>query len=321
MAHPRGNTYTVTPSRILIVEDDEVTARFISHMVDDMGEVQIARNGREAISMAKDKHFDIVLLDAVMPGMSGFEVCKTLKEDPDFFDLPIIFVTSHTDIESETRALENGAVDFISKPPNPTVVRARVKSHLALKHRTDQLNRLASVDSLTGLANRRAFDIALEQEWRRACRSGTPLSLLMIDIDHFKRFNDLHGHLAGDDCLRAVSAKLAVQAKRPGELVTRYGGEEFAVILPACDMDAALHLAEMIREGVSKIRIPFVTAAKAPIVTISIGVASRFPGGAGACSKERDHLAGAWELVKAADSALFEAKRAGRNRVVPAQPA
>jgi len=320
-----------SPARILIVDDDAGTVRQLGQMVGGMGEIFFASDGSRAINMVREKQPDLMLLDMVMPGMSGYEVCKIIKDDPDFYDLPILFVTSNTDIESETKALEAGAVDYISKPPNPKVVRARVKTHLALKQRSDQLHRLASVDSLTGLANRRAFDIALDQECRRAYRSGSPLSLFMIDIDDFKRFNDQYGHLTGDDCLRAVGAKLASLARRPGELVARYGGEEFAVILPASDMDIALRLGELMRQSVSTILVPSVTARATPMVTISIGVACRMPGsvstglvlpgGARACLLDRGNRSGALELVGAADAALYEAKRCGKNTVVGAMSA
>lgn len=315
----------VSRPRILIVEDDVCAAHYLFHIVRDLGIVSFAGNGEEAVSLVREYLPDIVLLDAIMPGMSGYEVCRIIKDDPKFFDLPILFVTGLTDVASETRGLEAGAVDFISKPPNPPIVRARVKSQLALKRRSDQLHRLASLDRLTGLANRRAFDVALEQELRRACRSGSALSLIMADIDHFKCFNDRHGHLAGDDCLRMVAAVLTSLAKRPGEVAARYGGEEFAVILPACDMESALHVAEMIREAVSKMRVP---AAEEHLVTVSIGVASH-PGSAppatgdlswspGACRTQHGNPAKAVGLVRAADAALYEAKRGGRNKVVSA---
>ncbi len=318
-------TKPAPPARLLVVDDHIDTIRLMIAILDGLGEVFFATNGADALTMVREHRPDLVLLDAEMPGMDGFALCTAIKSDPLFADLPIIFITAHTDVEIETTALDLGAVDFINKPPSPAIVRARVKTHLTLKQRTDELHRLASVDGLTGIANRRAFDGALEQEWRRACRSMTPLSLLMIDVDYFKRFNDLYGHQAGDDCLRTIAGDLAVLARRPGEMVARYGGEEFAAILPSCDGAAAVIFAEKMRAGVAARRIPHATSDIGPDVTISIGVATLFL----ACGANKVQHSpwsqpcpvvatcrdGAAALITGADCALYEAKRGGRNRV------
>jgi diguanylate cyclase (GGDEF)-like protein len=279
----------------------------------------------QAIEMVRDVRPDLILLDAEMPGMDGFAVCAAIKSDPLFADLPILFVTAHADVDIETTALDLGAVDFIAKPLSPAIVKARVRTHLALKQRTDELHRLAGVDGLTGIANRRTFDSALDHEWRRACRSKSPLSLLLMDVDHFKRFNDHYGHQAGDDCLRSVASALAAASRRPGEVVARYGGEEFAVILPACDQEAALGFAEKLRASVVALQIPHAASDTASEVTISIGVANLtldcialgkdHPGWSGPCPTVDTCREGAETLIAAADAALYEAKRAGRNRI------
>ncbi|MDO8605899.1 MAG: diguanylate cyclase [Phaeospirillum sp.] len=289
--------------RLLIIDDETGTIRLLTRILQDFGEIFFATSGEDGLAMVRRDQPDLVLLDAEMPGMSGFDVCAAIKCDPAFADLPILFVTAHSDMESETRALDLGAVDFITKPLSPPIVRARVRTHLTLKQRTDLLHRLAAVDGLTGIANRRSFDAALEQEWRRACRAGTPLSLLMIDVDHFKRYNDHYGHQAGDDCLRAVAAALAEIARRPGEVVARYGGEEFAVILPACGLDPARSLAERLREEVAARHLPHAASGTAAEVSVSIGVASL--GGDDAVQA----------LIAQADAALYRAKHGGRNRV------
>jgi PleD family two-component response regulator len=225
--------HNARPFRLLVVDDDVGAVRLLTSVVQEFGEVFFATNGEDAVAMVFDKRPDLVLLDAEMPGMDGFAACEAIKRDPVFADLPILFVTAHSDMDIETTALGLGAVDFITKPISPPIVKARVKTHLALKQRTDELHRLAGVDGLTGIANRRTFDTALDNEWRRACRAKSPMSLLMIDVDHFKRYNDHYGHQAGDDCLRTVAGALAAALHRSGELVARYGGEEFAIILPA----------------------------------------------------------------------------------------
>ncbi len=235
--------------------------------------------------------------------------------------MPIIFLTVLDDVDSEVRAIEMGGRDFITKPFNPVVVRARIANCLALKRRNDQLSSLTMVDGLTDVANRRAFDAALDREWRRSCLTRTPLSLLMIDVDHFKEFNDAHGHLAGDDCLRKIAAVVAAAARRPGDLAARYGGEEFALLLPACERDQAIRLADSVRQTVSDIAIPHVGLIGGLRVKISVGVASlspigeapdEHPDGAGLHGMREPTSA---DLVKLADDALYQAKKAGRNTV------
>jgi diguanylate cyclase (GGDEF)-like protein len=317
-------------ARLLVVDDEIGTIRLLSSIVQGFGEVFFATNGRDALAMARDKRPDLVLLDAEMPEMDGFAVCAALKQDPEFVDLPILFVTAHSDVAMETRALGLGAVDFISKPLSPAIVQARVKTHLLLKQRTDALHRLATVDGLTGLANRRTFDTTLNAEWRRACRTQVPLSLLMIDVDYFKRYNDHYGHQAGDECLRAVAQALAATTLRSGELAARYGGEEFAVILPGCDARAAIGFADKVQAKLAALAIPHAASDVARVLTLSIGITT-FPQNAVADNTlwtdktgiDLEESVGA--LMAAADKALYLAKRAGRNRacaapLVPPEP-
>ncbi|RAU22393.1 diguanylate cyclase response regulator [Paramagnetospirillum kuznetsovii] len=319
------------PARVLIVDDDPGTIRLLGKIIEDFGDIFFATSGAEALAMVRERQPDLMLLDAEMPDMTGFEVCETIKRDPIFADLPILFVSAHTDMESETKALELGAVDFISKPPSPPVVRARVRTHLNLKLRTDQLHRLASVDGLTGIANRRSFDTTLEEEWRRTCRAKTPLCLLLIDVDHFKRYNDHYGHQAGDQCLRTIAAALAGCLHRPGDLLARYGGEEFAAVLPACSLDDAAKLAEKMRQAVAALHLPHAASETGAEVSISLGAAtlslgcqtkgSDYPTWSGACPDSQDCHGGIAALIAAADAGLYRAKAAGRNRVVLAASA
>jgi diguanylate cyclase (GGDEF)-like protein len=196
------------------------------------------------------------------------------------------------------------------KPPSPPIVRARVRTQLILRERSRQLLRLASIDGLTGLANRRSFDETLDQEWRRARRNRTPLSLALIDIDFFKRYNDHYGHQAGDDCLKTVATTLAHAAERPGEIVARYGGEEFAVVLPQCDAATARALAEKMRRRVTELALPHAGSPVKGQVTISCGVATL----SGEGDPARD-LPDEGALIAAADQALYAAKAAGRDQV------
>ncbi|MEP9356013.1 diguanylate cyclase [Xanthobacter sp. KR7-65] len=315
---------SLLPARILIIDDDVGTIRWLSAAVKGMAEVFFATSGDAGIAMARSRAPDLILLDAEMPDLDGFAVCRILKSDPAFSDVPIIFVTAHSDPHIEEAALDLGAVDFITKPSSAAIVKARVRSHLALKQKTDELRRLATVDPLTGASNRRAMDACLSTEWRRACRSRSNLALILVDVDHFKRFNDHYGHQAGDECLRATAAALMRTVRRPGEMVARYGGEEFAVILPDCDEANALRMAERLRQAVIALHIPHAGSETEPRVTVSLGIAGgpsdwgqivftsvgeSEPEGDIAMSKR-----GPEQLIAAADLALYAAKRQGRNQ-------
>jgi diguanylate cyclase (GGDEF)-like protein len=313
----------MTPEpNILIVDDDPSAIQVLHNALQGLGKIRYATGGRNALALLAEHPCDLVLLDAHMPEMDGFATCQALRQD--YPDLPVLFVTADHDFATEVRALETGARDFISKPVNPPVVRARVGVHLQLKTLYDRLRDLNSRDPLTGVANRRALNERVAQEWRRATRHRQPLGLLMIDIDHFKRYNDCYGHLQGDECLRQVTQVLTETATRTGELVARYGGEEFAVLLPGNDTAAAVALAEQIRAAVGRRAIPHACSDTAPQVTLSLGAASVRPlvpphdQGASPTPPDAPGEAGlhlARELFDRADRALYAAKAAGRNQV------
>lgn len=189
---------------ILLVDDDPRTIQILARILAQSGNLRFATNGQEALRLARESVPDLVLLDAEMPGLSGFQVCAAMKADPALSDVPVVFVTGHSDSTFEVAAFELGAVDFISKPVSAPLVLARVQTQLRVKRLTDELRRVATTDGLTGVANRRQFDDVLGREWLRARRAGDPMALLMIDVDHFKLYNDRYGHPAGDSCLRKV---------------------------------------------------------------------------------------------------------------------
>jgi diguanylate cyclase (GGDEF)-like protein len=268
-------------------------------------QVFMATSGVQALALCRDNPPDLVLLDIVMPGMDGFEVCTRLKTDENTRNIPVIFVTAYTDAIQETRGLEVGAVDFISKPVNPAVVRARVKTHITLKLQSDVMRQLVFLDGLTGVYNRRYFDQQLAMEMARSVRNQSPLALIMLDVDFFKRYNDHYGHLAGDDCLRQIATTLKEGLRRPADLVARYGGEEFACILPETEFSDAMSLARDLEWRVRDKKIPHARSDAGPVVTISVGVSGR--GG--------NHPAAASTLLSEADAQLYQAKNAGRARV------
>ncbi|RYY84855.1 MAG: diguanylate cyclase, partial [Comamonadaceae bacterium] len=228
-------------ARVLVVDDHDINVRLLQATLDAEHDVQVATDGEQALAACRLQAPDLVLLDVMMPGMDGFEVCRRLKADAATRDIPVIFITALGDEQAETKGLGAGAVDFISKPIRPRVVRARVHTHLTVKRQADLLRSLVYVDGLTGLCNRRSFDESLARECGRATRAGSPLSVALVDVDLFKRYNDHYGHQAGDDCLRRVADAMASCLQRPGDVCARYGGEEFAWVLPDTDLEGALH--------------------------------------------------------------------------------
>ena len=242
----------------------------------------------------------------MMPEMDGYEVCRRLKQNPETMHIPVIFVTTRRSNEDEAFGLNLGAVDYILKPFSIPVVKARVRTHLQLKLRTDKLEALAMIDGLTGIANRRNFDQTIQQEWRKAQRTLGHLSLIMIDIDEFKAYNDNYGHGAGDECLRLVAGAIESTMRRPGDFVGRYGGEEFVVLLPECDLDGALEMAENIRIKIKDLSIPHAFSKTTDHVTVSLGCKSM----------QYESGTSPTDLLQKADQALYLAKEQGRDRVV-----
>ena len=295
----------VDTQKILIVDDIPSNIQVLNETLRGEYRIFFATSGRDALKLAAEVQPDLILLDVMMPEMDGREVCRWLKAEPLLRDIPVVFVTAMAQEDDEATGLELGAVDYITKPFNPALVRLRVRNHLELKRQRDLLARLSSLDGLTGVANRRAFDDTLDREWRRAARAGSELALIMIDIDHFKAYNDRYGHLAGDDCLRRVARTLAATSVRPADFLARFGGEEFACVLPETDAAGARFLAEKMRRAVGELAVPHVASPSAHHVSISLGVATARPS-PGDLPKT---------LLEKADSMLYLAKDLGRNRV------
>jgi diguanylate cyclase (GGDEF)-like protein len=298
-------------AKLLLVDDSPTNLRLLGEILSSEYDILVATSGEAALEIAWDPEPpDLILLDVKMPGMDGYTACKILKEDNATRNIPIIFITAVEGSLAETKGFELGAVDYITKPYSAPVVRARVRTQVTLKEHTHLLESLAFLDGLTGIANRRQFDQVLEKEWRRMLRRNAPLSLLLIDIDHFKSFNDHYGHGAGDDCLRLVAQTIAGVIRRPGDLAARYGGEEFAVILPETDEKGAHAVAETMRAAINMLKHPHAMSPVADHITVSIGTASGIP------SLDETEKG----LVNAADRALYRAKTAGRNQVCVEPP-
>lgn len=290
---------------VLVVDDTPLNIRILIETLGDEFDVDFANSGQEALEMVAENVPDLILMDIQMPDMDGFAVCKALKANPLSQGIPLIFITAMSQQEDEIHGLELGAVDYITKPFNPTVTRLRVRNQLELKRLRDVQTSLALLDGLTALPNRRAYDDCINREWHRALRNRTKLSMVMIDIDHFKNYNDLHGHLEGDDCLKKVATTLAGSVVRTGDFVARYGGEEFVCILPDTDEEGAYTAAERMRQSIELLDIPHGASQVSPHVTVSLGCATIEPA---------QNLAPEL-LATMADRMLYMAKHAGRNRV------
>jgi len=294
---------------ILIVDDQATVLQSLYQLFKDSHEVFVATSGIQALNLVKVNPPDLILLDMVMPGMTGMEVCRQLKEDPETQNIPVIFLTANCSVDDEARALDAGAADFISKPFNPRIVTVRVNTQLRLKAKSDLLRRIARTDALTGLSNRRHFNSTLNREWRRCARSSLPISLVFIDVDFFKRFNDIYGHPMGDYCLSSVATAMKSRMWRPADLLARFGGEEFVCLLPETPLEGATHKAQELEASVRALAIAHEGSGVAPVVTISLGVAAAQPA----------HGDDPRALVDAADRMLYEAKAGGRGQVRSAQ--
>lgn len=311
--------------KVMVVEDSRVTMKALSNYLGRMGinNLLTATTGQAAIEIFRNNRPDIILLDAILPDIDGFDIAKQMR-DMERGDewTAIIFLTSMAKDEDLARGIEVGGDDYLMKPISEVVLKAKMRAMRRLVemqrslvevtqelHEANrELQRLSTTDGLTGIANRRFFDELVVREWRRCTRMKQPISLVMIDVDHFKKYNDNYGHQAGDECLRAVAAQVARASPRASDLAARYGGEEFVLVLGETTIDGAKWVANLIRQHVADLNMPHI-ASPLQRVTISCGAASIMP---------RDDLP-LETLLKSADSALYQAKAQGRNTVACAE--
>ncbi|HYD97566.1 MAG TPA: diguanylate cyclase [Noviherbaspirillum sp.] len=313
--------------RVLLVDDQAIIGEAVRRMVSTEADIQFLAvlDARQALPTALEWKPTVILQDLVMHDTDGFEVVQQFRANPATRDIPIIMLSSKEDAHTKAQGFSAGANDYLVKLPAPLELLARLRYHSsAYRSRLERdaafhalresermlaelnvrLQRLAELDGLTGIANRRRFDEVLASEWQRAQRTRRPLSLLLCDIDYFKLYNDTHGHLAGDQCLKKVAEILAGNLRRPADLAARYGGEEFALILPETDADGAVAVGEACRRQLEALSLPNQPAPPGRIVTLSVGAASVVP------------VAGSnpATLVDIADRALYDAKDRGRNQ-------
>ena len=296
---------------ILLVDDDSMVVRILSRILSDFAPLRFATSGRAALKLARDSTPDLVLLDVDMPVLSGFEVCKAFKSDPALAEVPIIFITSHESAQLEAKGLELGAADFISKPPHAPLVLARVRTYQRLKMLSDTVRSAVKMDFLTGAVTRRELEKALTQEWLRAQRSAAPLALLLADIEGFTAYNAEFGEEKGDDCLKSVAEILRSAAHRPTDVLGRYAGGKFALLLPETGAQGASTVAQRAIDSVGDLQILH-AATIGGRVTLSVGGGCRDS----SCSSTWNAAAGAVpnDLIAAAEQSLKSARSAGSNQ-------
>lgn len=293
---------------VLIVDDEIANIEIMNAILEDEFEVCFATSGEEALKVAKAVLPDLILLDVIMPGIDGYEVCRRIKKEPMLADVPLVFSTGLGDEDAEALGLELGAIDYITKPVQPAILRARVRNHVELKQLRDRLAKMAVTDALTGLSNRRHLEQVLQTETARLSLTNDWLSFIMLDIDFFKSFNDAYGHPVGDRCIAMVAAALNRAVRLTANVSARYGGEEFACVLPQVDPETALEVAADIQTQIRSLEIPHTASSVSPHVTVSVGIASA------RCAPGM--TPDLW--VQSADAQLYVSKSEGRNRIAAA---
>ena len=288
---------------ILVIDDDRVLTTLLDGILNSIGTVLIANTGPDGLTLAREQQPDLILLDVQMPGQDGFDIISELKTDPTVRHIPVIFITGEVIPEIESHCLEAGGADYIAKPVNPRVLKARARTHLLIKQQADMLADLSFRDALTGALNRGAFDESLASECARAAWKHRPVALLIVDVDDFAAYNRMYGHVAGDDVLAAIAHVLLPEASRPGDVVARVGGDTFAVLLPETQPAEAAEIADRMCSAVRGLGLRHHGSAASDQVTVSIGVAGS------------QGQPGASALMTAAEAQVRRAKISGRNQV------
>lgn len=291
--------------KVLIVDDSALQAAHLKNILHDEYDITIAQTAEDGLRLAGIENFSLILLDVVMPGMDGFTLLKKLQEEIITQNVPVILITGLSDAANEQRGLILGAVDYITKPFNPMIVKARVNTHIKLYQYRKQIEQQSMTDQLTGIANRRGYEQNGISRWKEAVRLHAPLSICMFDIDRFKVYNDVFGHPAGDKVISAVAQTAASHLQRQTDFLARYGGEEFIAFLLGDSSEQAFGHLKKIRQAVENLHIPH-DPSVSEWVTVSIGGVTVIPG-----------TESSYDLyLKIADTMLYDTKKNGRNRVV-----
>ncbi len=293
-------------NKIMVVDDEQIFLNIMSAILEKEYHLILVNNSGQVMDKAITHTPDLILLDIMMPEINGFEVISALKSNEMTKDIPVMFVSSLCDVEDEEKGLQFGAVDYITKPFNAAIVRARIKTHIKMAEQRKLLERIALLDCLTEIPNRRSYLDKLSSEWETSLLNKTLLSLIILDVDYFKEYNDNYGHGMGDVALKQIAGTLSNTINRDSDLVARIGGEEFAVLLPETGTEDAHSLAERMRKNIENMQLPHQYSKVSDILTISAGGTTLIP----------DINTPEHKLFEKADQALYEAKKNGRNRVV-----
>ncbi|WP_286232829.1 GGDEF domain-containing response regulator [Thalassotalea sediminis] len=291
--------------KILIVDDEKANRKILKELLHDQAKIIFAKNGEQAIEFAKKHVPDLMLLDVVMPDRSGFEVIEVIKNDPVTKGVSVIFITGLANCSDEEKGFALGGCDYIYKPFNANIVTARIATHLELIQQRKMLDRIAHIDALTGLSNRRKLDITLKHELAAHKREHKPLTVAMLDVDYFKQYNDNYGHGAGDIALKKVAASFREVLNRPRDFVARYGGEEFTIILPDCNEQGAKLVLQKVFEALANKEIKHEFSDVGNLVTMSAGAVI--------VNCEQSHTVDS--VLQEADRLLYQAKHNGRHQV------
>lgn len=293
---------------LLIIDDDVVSISTLTSLFAKNFNIEIAQDGKSALQSIMLKDIDLVLSVVNSPIISGQELCTFVKNSQLTAHIPVMFLAEAPNLDEEDECLQMGAVDYIDKKIRPSILVSRVTNQMTMVAQQKKLAQVSCTDGLTGLANRMQLDTMLNKEWYAAVRGSHSIAALMIDIDHFKLFNDEFGHLEGDACLKMIASIIASSKRRERDLAARYGGEEFVLLLPFTDLKGAKQVAQELIESVKNRNIKSAKQASFPIVTVSIGISAFSP------TLKKNAASNPIDLIDKADINLFKAKQAGRNQ-------
>ena len=293
-------------SSVLVVDHEYLHIKTLTLILGKEYTIYAAKSGEAAIEVAEKYLPDLILLDVLMPGMDGYETITRLKSNPKTKNIPVIFITGLADEKDQVKGLEYDIVDYIAKPFNQKIVKLRIRNQIKIVNQMRAIEHLSRIDQLTNLPNRRYFIERMEAEWKVSVRKSLSLSLLILDIDYFKKYNDTYGYLQGDNAIREAAQIILRSIKRPNDFAARYGGEEFIVILPDTDKTGALNVAEHIRSNIESAVVTLHDKEDEPTkITVSVGLNTLTP-------QFGDSLD---SFISCADNALYVSKENGRNRV------
>jgi diguanylate cyclase (GGDEF)-like protein len=294
-----------TSGHVLIVDSSSLVLNTIYNVLSPEYRVECAMSGYEALEVLSTKAIDLALIDSSLPDINGYNLCRQMKKNDHWQDIPVIFLSDQKEIQNQLVGFSLGAIDYMIKPIEPLLLKARLKNYISLKKYYDKLKRQSLFDELTKLPNRRYFYKVIKQEWKMACTKEMCISLLFLDIDFFKEYNDFYGHVAGDVCLNKIAKALKKSIHHTHDLAARYGGEEFVIILPHTRMDGAIQVAQYVRSNIDALAIRQAETIPFSYITVSVGVTSIIP-------KNKCKVL---DFIRLADKAMYQSKKRGRDQI------